>query len=82
MCVDRGAACFDTYQCNYEGFTCKSNVTECVAAHETLLKEHNELVEDFNGNLKIAKEMASRLDNIESCLTYASTLEDAKLCAQ
>ncbi|WP_232419302.1 MULTISPECIES: hypothetical protein [Paracoccus] len=81
MCVDRNAACFDQYQCNYEGFTCKSNVTECVEAHDSLLRKHNELVDDFNENLEIAKRMAARLDDIESCLIYASTLEAAKRCA-
>ncbi len=82
MCVDQNAACFDKYQCNYEGFTCKSNVTECVEAHETLLRRHNDLVDDFNENLEIAKDMEARLDDIESCLIYASTLEAARLCAQ
>ncbi|MCU9849370.1 hypothetical protein OEZ60_15315 [Defluviimonas sp. WL0024] len=82
MCVDQNAACFDKYECNYEGFTCKSNVTECVEAHDSVLKKHNELVDDFNENLAIAKKMAARMDDIESCLTYASTLEDAKQCAQ
>lgn len=81
MCVDKNASCFDSYQCGYEGFTCKSNVTECVEAHDTLLRKHNDLIDDFNDNLKIAKEMASRLDDIETCLIYASTLDDAKLCA-
>lgn len=82
MCVDQNAACFDKYQCNYEGFTCKSNVTECVAAHDDLLRKHNQLVDDFNENLGIAKRMAARLDDIESCLIYASTLDAAKLCGQ
>ncbi|GHC36572.1 hypothetical protein GCM10007291_42530 [Gemmobacter nanjingensis] len=82
MCVDRNAACFDQYQCNYEGFTCKSNVTECVEAHDSLLRKHNELVDDFNENLEIAKRMAARLDDIESCLINASTLDEAKRCAQ
>ena len=82
MCVDQNSACFDQNQCDYEGFTCKSNVTECVEAHDILLRKHNNLVDDFNRNLEIAKDMASRLDDIESCLIYASTLEDAKLCAQ
>ncbi|MDZ4137031.1 MAG: hypothetical protein U1D06_15785 [Paracoccaceae bacterium] len=80
-CVDRDAACFNKYQCNHEGFTCKSNVTECVEAHDNLLRKHNDLIDDFNKNLKFAKEMASRLDEIETCLIYASTLEAAKLCA-
>lgn len=96
MCVDQNAACFDKYQCDYEGFTCKSNVTECAAAHDKLLREnktlveeyngllkkHNDLIDDFNENLDIAKGMAARLDDIESCLIYASTLEAARLCAQ
>jgi hypothetical protein len=82
MCVDQNAACFDKYQCDYEGFTCKSNVTECVEAHDTLLRKHNDLIDDFNENLEIAKDMAARLDDLESCLIYASTLEAARLCAQ
>jgi len=80
-CVDSSAACFDSYQCDYQGFTCKSNVTECVDAHDTLLRKHNTLVDNFNENLEIAKRMAARLDDIETCLIYASTLESAKLCA-
>lgn len=82
MCINQNSACFDKCQCNYEGFTCKSNVTECVEAHDALLRKHNDLVEDFNENLEIAKEMAARLEDIESCLIYASTLEAARLCAQ
>jgi len=81
MCVDQNSACFDQNQCNYEGFTCKSNVTECVEAHDALLRKHNDLVDDFNENLEIARGMATRLDGVETCLIYASTLEGAKLCA-
>lgn len=81
MCVDQNAACFNKGQCGYEGFTCKSNVTDCTNEYNALLRKHNNLVDDFNDNLKIAKEMATRLDKIESCLIYASDLEAAKLCA-
>lgn len=81
MCVNENAACFDRYQCNYEGFTCRSNVTECTEAHDALLRRHNDLVDDFNENLEIARGMAAWLDDVETCLIYASTLEDAKLCA-
>lgn len=89
MCVDQNAACFNKGQCGYEGFTCKSNVTSCIndyntltKVYNTLLRKHNDLVDDFNDNLKVAKEMASRLDEIEICLIYASDLETAKDCAQ
>ena len=81
MCVDQNSACFDQNQCNYEGFTCRSNVTECVETHDALLRRHNDLVDDFNENLEIARGMAARLDDVETCLIYASTLEGAKLCA-
>lgn len=82
ICVDKDSACFDRYQCNFEGFTCKSNVTECVETYDRLLRKHNDLVDDFNKKLKVAKEMAARIDDIESCLLYASTLESAKRCAE
>ena len=61
MCVDQNAACFDKYQCDYEGFTCKSNVTECVAAYDKLLGENNTLVDEYNGLLKKHKELATEL---------------------
>jgi len=61
-CVDSNAACFDSYQCGYEGFTCKTNVTECVDAQETLLRKHNTLVDDYNDLLKKHKELAADFD--------------------
>lgn len=57
-CVDQNTSCFDTYQCNYEGFTCKSNVTACnddydalVRKFNDLLYDNNELVEKYNAQL-------------------------------
>jgi hypothetical protein len=61
MCVDQNAACFDKYQCNFEGFTCKSNVTECAEAHDKLLGENNTLVDEYNGLLRKHKELATDL---------------------
>ena len=100
MCVDQNAACFDQYQCNYEGFTCKSNVTECAEAMRKPLGENNTLVDEYNGLLKKHNELAADFDEtiaaarslksddrleaslaeMETCLLYASTLDDAKLC--
>lgn len=51
ICVNQNSACFDRYQCNFEGFTCRSNVTECVDRYERLLREHNDLVRDYNAQL-------------------------------
>ncbi|MFN3208944.1 MAG: hypothetical protein ACE369_08085 [Roseovarius sp.] len=56
-CVSQDAACFDSYQCNYEGFTCKSNLTECGAEYDGLLIRFNTLVDDYNELLEEAREM-------------------------
>ena len=93
-CVDQNAACFDTYQCDYEGFTCKSNVTECVQGHDDLVRKYNflssdyddlvnkynTLLSDYNNLLATAKKQARELDGIKSCLVYADDLDEAKAC--
>ena len=96
MCVDRNSSCFDQFQCNYEGFTCRSNVTECVATYEELLEDHNALVRDYNEllethndlvdehnrNLEISLRLRRDMADMESCLNFASTMDDALLCAR
>ncbi len=100
-CVDSSSTCFDQYQCGYEGFTCKSNLTECVDEYDELLRRHNTLVDDhnaqlrqknevieeyddlvarYNGLLSDAKATATRLDEMRSCLVFATDLEDAQAC--
>ena len=48
-CVSADAACFSSYQCNYEGFTCKSNLTDCADQYDSLIAKYNTLVNDHNG---------------------------------
>ena len=88
QCVDQNAACFDRYQCDYEGFTCKSNVTDLARTYDSLLLTHNELVEDYNRLLRdhrnleaAARDVVSDLDNVKSCVSYATSLDEAKNCA-
>ncbi|WP_377509694.1 hypothetical protein [Octadecabacter sp. R77987] len=87
-CVDQDAQCFNRYQCDYAGFTCQSNVTDCLQEYETLLRTHNTLVDDYNGllaDIRAATRMVSNqedeLRDIERCLAGASSLELARLCA-
>ena len=93
-CVSDSAMCFDRWQCDFEGFTCKSNVSECVDKYESLLAKYNELVADYNKVLRSRADLASDYDdlyeatqslaevieNIEFCVNWADTLEDAKTC--
>ncbi|MGJ8615540.1 MAG: hypothetical protein ACSHWS_01795 [Sulfitobacter sp.] len=86
-CVDSSAACFDTYQCNYEGFTCKSNVTECIEDHDALVRKYNilladknELADQYNELLSKANGVAESYDDLNDCLSYASTMDDVQTC--
>ncbi len=88
MCVDKNAACFDSYQCDYKGFACKSDVEKCVEAHDNIVREYNALIADYETLRSAGQELAASheelqrdLRNLQDCLTLASTLEDAQLCA-
>lgn len=56
-CVSEDAACFNSYQCSYEGFTCKSNLTECADEYDGLQTRFNTLVGDYNELLESSREM-------------------------
>jgi hypothetical protein len=86
-CVSQDAACFESYQCNYEGFTCKSNVRECVEEHDalvrkynTLLNEHDTLIFDYNALLAKATKAVRSHDDLKDCLTYASDMDAVRIC--
>ena len=77
-CVDESAACFDQYQCNYEGFTCKSNVTECVEEYDSLQSRYNILVDDYNDLSERAKALS---DVYQQANGLAASLSDDYLRA-
>lgn len=94
-CVDQNASCFDSYQCDYEGFTCKSNVTECVernsdlvdeynsllGKHRDLTSEYDELVDEYNGLLEKHRDLASDYDELaDLALNIERQLTEFKLC--
>ena len=65
-CVSDDAICFDSYTCDYSGFICKSKFDE-------LANEYDELTTR-------CKDIAREYDELVSCLSYASSLEDAQNC--
>lgn len=93
-CVDQNAACFDSWQCDFEGFTCKSNVTDIVKKYDALVDDYNELVRksralasDYDqlvvDSRSLADEYAdlkSSVDSMLSCLRNADTLDEAQSC--
>ena len=94
-CVAERAICFESYQCNFEGFTCKSNLSECAESFESLRRDYNQLLENSEdlvhdyGQLKrllvdAEEENATLLDernDLEATLFKATTeLESLKEC--
>ena len=86
-CVDANAACFDEFQCNFRGFTCRSNLDDCMDEYNGLLQTHNELVDDYNRLARTSRALADELsalssdfDDLTFCLSRASTIEQARRC--
>ena len=94
MCVRDDSICFDQYACNYEGFTCKSNLTDLgsdydglvirfnslLSDNETLLNNHNRLVNDYNELLETSQQLESSLDALRRCVSRANTISEAQAC--
>jgi hypothetical protein len=87
MCVNKDAACFDSYQCDYKGFACKSDVDQCVEAHDKIVQDYNALLADYETLQKAGKELAEsherlerELEDLKGCVASATTIEDAENC--
>lgn len=95
-CVAQDAVCFASYQCNYEGFTCKSNLTDLGKKYDELVNDYNKLVRDFRSLsddyddlLNKSRELAhahddlrSRVDDLQTCIRHADTIYEAQDCSQ
>lgn len=86
-CVSNDAVCFDSYTCGYQGFICKSKFDDLATEYDDLRRkcrniasEHDDLVSDYNELLGRYQEIASDHDDLVSCVTYASSLEEARAC--
>jgi hypothetical protein len=69
---------------NRVDFTCKSNVTGCNEDYEKLRKigkdlseKYDALVVDYNKLRKAGKNLSDAYDEVQKCVAYASTLEEA-----
>ena len=94
-CVDQSASCFNTYQFNYEGFTCKSNVSEIIDKYDILVENHNSprdenqtLIDDFNGLVRTkishivdVSNLQDELNTIRSCIRNSNSHEEAQSCS-
>lgn len=72
-CVDEDATCFSSYTCNYEGFVCKSTLTNAVGEYDELVEEYNdllgrknELAAGFSSLSKAASKADEKVDWLEN----------------
>ena len=86
-CVKSDAVCFDSYTCDYNGFVCKSKFNELADDFDDLLKkcrniasEYDAVVNDYNELIRKHKMLASEYEEIQSCISYATSLDEAKRC--
>lgn len=78
-CVSQDAACFESYQCNYEGFICKSNLTECADEYDAIQTRFNALVTDYNNLLEDSQEIRDAFQTtLEELDETRDALSDAR----
>lgn len=86
MCVDANAACFEPYQCDYRGFTCKSNVDECVEAHDKVVRDCKTLAGDYETLRLAGVELSEAFDSLqadfETVQRQARQLQEAQTATQ
>ena len=87
-CVSQDATCFDSYTCGYKGFICKSKYDDVVDEYNDLLRENQRLISKYNllvdehrENVNDYNALLSKHSDLESCVSYADSIEAAKRCA-
>ena len=86
-CVSSDAICFDSYTCDYNGFICKTKFNNLVDEYEDLSNScriiaanHDDLVSEHDDLLYNYRNSVSEYEDLQSCISYASTLAEAKSC--
>lgn len=80
-CVAESAECFESHQCDYKGFACKSDVDQCVEAHDKIARDYNSLISDYDTLHTAGQELAESYDalqrDFEELQREVRDLEDA-----
>lgn len=86
-CVSEDAICFDSYTCGHQGFVCKSKLVDLASEYDSLLNkcksiasEHDTLTIEHDELLRKWISLVAEYEELESCISYASTLEEARNC--
>lgn len=72
-CVDSNAKCFNSYTCGYKGFVCKSKFDDLADEYDNVIAEYNSLLRKY-------KNAVSGHEDLRNCVSFASSLDEAKSC--
>ena len=64
-CVRESAACFDAYQCDYKGFACRSDVDQCIEAHDRITRDYSALLADYETLRGAGQQLAESHDVLQ-----------------
>ena len=93
-CFDRYQCNYEGFTCKSNVTACANDYNQLLNEHNELVRKyntllddhrdllttHNDLVDDHNSNLVVIRQLKAGLEDVETCLTYATTLEDAQSC--
>lgn len=79
-CVDQGAECFSSYTCGYNGFICKTKFDDLAATYDDLETRARRLASDYDLLTSRYNSLVSEKSDIENCIRYASSLQEAQAC--
>lgn len=86
-CVVSDAVCFDSNTCGYGGFICESEFDDLASEYDDLLddcktlsRDHDDLIDKYNRLLEKYKSKLSKYQEVEYCVSHATTADEVKSC--
>jgi len=79
-CVSQSAQCFNENACGYGGFVCKSDLEDMASEYDILASKYRSLAQDYDDLVNDYNDLLKKHRSIKTCVEYAETIEDAKLC--
>ena len=93
-CVSDDAVCFESFQCGYQGFVCKSKLDDAIEEYENIYRQakflekenatfRNELINiesEFTNARDESDKLKREFSELSLCVESAATLHDTKSC--
>lgn len=78
--VNRSSVCFDPLKCDQGGFVCKSELDSMTEEYKALESKYSDLANTHNQLIDAYKNSTTEYEELQRCITTATTLDEAKNC--